>query len=485
MGLQSFLPQSDLEKAITKESVKDALPLMVRVLNGRLPEKVVHNAKKVFAILVFIAKPTAIKDLIAEGIADMHLPLSRDERGEANVLVSATGAKFKSFSAFKHEANKLTKDFLEKQWLVQAPVMDTAGNHIILDQRCPLPFVEMEPIGVGQHSAVYRTALHASHQKGIKLHDKRHVVAVKEMKKEDAFNQELENLYVIQKIGNPYLIKHFATFKKGPVYYVVFPWADGGSLKDSWEREDRSPRTPKLVLWYLQQMLGITSALKELHDDSRNIRHGDLKPENILHFSRGCEGILVVADVGVSRVHGHQRTNMRRDPTKSLATTRSYEAPEAGIKQNAARSRKYDIWSLGCIFLECIIWLLYDEKAIDNFASTRDPLDYPFYKLREGKNVVHPKVLLAIQNIREDERCKRSAALNALLSIIEEHLLLADVKSRDSAEEVYRKLEEIYKKAEKDPEYLGTDFSSIPNKPLMFRRRTSTNLITSTTTIPE
>ena len=310
-------------------------------------------------------------------------------------------------------------------------------------------------------------------------------MAVKEMKKEDAFNQELENLRVIQKISNPHLIRHFATFKRGPVCYVVFPWAGGGSLKDFWEREDRNPRTPKLVLWFLQQILGITSALKELHDDSRNIRHGDLKPENILHFGRGCEGILVAADVGVSRVHGRQRTNMRRDPTKSLATTRSYEAPEAGIKQTAARSRKYDIWSLGCIFLEFIIWLLYDEKAIDNFASTRDPLDYPFYKVHEGKSTVHPKVVLAIQYIRDDERCKGSAALNALLSLIGEKLLLADVKTRDTAEDVHRKLEEIYKKAEQDPVYLGTDFAPIPNKPLIFRRRASTNLVPSTTTIPE
>ena len=169
MGLQSFLPQSDLDKAITKESVKDALPFLVRALNGRLPEKVVKNAKKVFAILVIIAKPIAIKDLLAEGIADTYLPLSGDEGEEANVLVSANGARFKSFSAFKHEATKLTKDFLEKQWLVQAPVMDTAGKHIILDQRCPLPFVEMEPIGAGQHSTVYRTALHASHQQGIEV----------------------------------------------------------------------------------------------------------------------------------------------------------------------------------------------------------------------------------------------------------------------------------------------------------------------------
>ncbi|KAF2468328.1 kinase-like protein [Lindgomyces ingoldianus] len=449
MGLQSFLPQSDLDRAITKETVKDALPFEVRLLKRRLPEKVVQNAKRVFAILVIIAKEIAIKDLLAEGIADTHLPLSRDDGEESNVLVSANGTKFKSFSAFKHETTKLTKDFLEKQWLVQAPVLDTAGKHTTLDQRCPLPFIEMEPIGAGHHSTVYRTALQASHQQGID--DNKHVVAVKEMKKEDEFNQELENLRVIQKIGNPHLIRHFATFKKGPVYYVVFPWAGGGSLKDFWENEDSNPRTPELVLWFLRQILGITSALKELHDDSRNIRHGDLKPENILHFGRGSKGILVTADVGVSRVHGHQKTNMRRDPTKSVATTRSYEAPEAGIKQTTARSRKYDIWSLGCIFLEFIIWLLYDEKAIENFTSTRDPLDYPFYKIHEGKSMVHPKVVMAIQEIRDDERCKKSAALTALLSHIEEKLLLAEVKSRDTAEDLYGKLGEIYKKAEHDP----------------------------------
>jgi serine/threonine protein kinase len=313
------------------------------------------------------------------------------------------------------------------------------------------------------------------------LHDNNYAVAVKEMKKEDAFNQELGILQVIQEIRNPHLIRHCATLKRGPVYYVVFPWAQGGSLQHFWEREDRIPRTPNSVLWFLQQILGITSALKELHD--RNIRHGDLKPENILHFGQGCGGILVVADVGVSRDHGHHKTDMRRDATKSVATTRSYEAPEAGKKQTTARSRKYDIWSLGCIFLEVIIWLLYDEKAIDNFASTRDPFNYPFYKIHGEDASVHPKVVLAIQYIRKDERCEGSAALNALLNLIEEKLLLAEVNPRDKAEDVHRKLEEIYKEAANNPAYLGTDFAPTPNKPLMFQRRASTNIISSTTTI--
>jgi hypothetical protein len=169
MGLQYFLPQSDLHEAITKESVKDDLPLKVRALNSRLPQKVVQTARKIFAILVIIGKPVAIKDLLAEGIADTHLPLSRDNGGEANVLVSKDGAKFKSFSTWKTEATKLTKDFLEKQWLVQAPVLDITGTHIILNQMCPLPFTEMEPIGAGEYSNVYQAVLHPSHQQGFQV----------------------------------------------------------------------------------------------------------------------------------------------------------------------------------------------------------------------------------------------------------------------------------------------------------------------------
>ena len=44
-----------------------------------------------------------------------------------------------------------------------------------------------------------------------------------------------------------------------------------------------------------------------------------------------------------------------------------YEAPEAIGELNGPRSRLYDVWSMGCITLEFIIWLLYGNDELNNF----------------------------------------------------------------------------------------------------------------------
>ncbi len=44
-----------------------------------------------------------------------------------------------------------------------------------------------------------------------------------------------------------------------------------------------------------------------------------------------------------------------------------YEPPEAEVGQNEPRSRRYDVWSMGCIYLEFAIWLLRGENGLQRF----------------------------------------------------------------------------------------------------------------------
>ncbi|RKK67138.1 hypothetical protein BFJ69_g14766 [Fusarium oxysporum] len=104
-------------------------------------------------------------------------------------------------------------------------------------------------------------------------------------------------------------------------------------------------------------------------DDSSNNaeeqhwRHGDLKPENILHFKDEKSpwlGTLKIADLGLAKQHAFAATQ-RQDPTRQRYTTSHYEAPEVITTMNSRvpRSCRYDIWSMGCIIFEYMIWLLY------------------------------------------------------------------------------------------------------------------------------
>ena len=309
-------------------------------------------------------------------------------------------------------------------------------------------------------------------------------VAAKEFRRDEPFRKERENLHKIQDIRHPHLIQHLVTYEKAPQYYVIFPWAHGGSLTDFWERKDRTDRTRKLALWSLQQMLGIAGALEALHDV--NCRHGDLKPANILHFINDKSETLVVADVGVSKIHG-KSTGLRRGGTKTRATTPAYEAPEAFLDEENPRARRYDIWSLGCIFLEYIIWFLEDLTAVERFTSTRETPEYEFYVVSQGEAEVHPTVNHAIDSIKKDIRCKGGTALEALVNLIADHMLQVEVDKRDTADIIVEKLSTIVLEAEQNQSRLfnEVDSASAPANFHFIRRQASMAYKSDCSTIHE
>lgn len=207
-------------------------------------------------------------------------------------------------------------------------------------------------------------------------------------------------------------------------------------------------------------MLGISEAIQCLH--RVNCRHGDLKPENMLRFMDiGTDrGTLVIADVGVSRLHT-KGTGMRSEGTTTRATTPAYEAPETFSEAKGPRARRYDMWSLGCILMEFAIWLLEDSKAIQRFHASRDKPFFEFYRHRGRKQEIHPRVLDKIQSMRQDARVKGETALATLLKLISEHLLLIDAESRDDAGGVVEELRRIVENAKRNPEYLMNSVGSV------------------------
>jgi serine/threonine protein kinase len=299
-------------------------------------------------------------------------------------------------------------------------------------------------------------------------------IALKEFRCRDTkiaetFKQEKDNLEKTRTLSHEHIVKYIGTSQDEHFGYVLFPWAEGGSLWDFWSVKDIGQRNAELFLWCFQQMLGITSALQALHRE--NCRHGDLKPDNILKFKNDQgKDVLVIADLGVSRVHT-LATDLRRDPTKTKATTPSYQGPEVlqyGTIQRP-RARTYDIWSIGCIFLEFAIWLLYDHKAIVGFRHTREAPEFCFYKDTGNEAVVHSKVFEAIGYLREDPRCKNGSALDELIALVRDHLLQIKVEDRYSAQKLHAKLQDIVQKAEEVPSYLFSTAEPISTRPAIFQ----------------
>ena len=229
------------------------------------------------------------------------------------------------------------------------------------------------------------------------------------------------------------------------------------------ERSDNSSTS-----WVFNQILGLAGALAAMH--AVNCRHGDLKPENILRFNAANDAILVIGDVGISRFH-KQETFQRKDQTTTSATTPSYQAPEVHFHPRAKRSRVYDIWSLGCIFLEFAIWHLWDFDAVMAFQSARqfDTYNHYFYKpMDDGRIIIHPMVTEAISSLQKDPRCDSGTPFGSLITLIADDLLQLKDTQRAPANKVVTKLQDIVSRLEGD-QYATKGRAYIPRPPIFQR----------------
>ena len=147
-----------------------------------------------------------------------------------------------------------------------------------------------------------------------------------------------------------------------------------------------SSLTKKNVLWLLAQFLGLSSAIRNIHHllnpetgtsllaPQKGPRlsgyHHDLKPENILYFNGvgSKAGSFKIADFGSGKVHT-LRSGTGSYNTRSPNGTLTYEPPEAANKGQT--SRPYDIWSMGCVFIEMLIWAVHGNDSVQEFGDSR------------------------------------------------------------------------------------------------------------------
>ncbi|KAK1714252.1 kinase-like domain-containing protein [Colletotrichum lupini] len=250
---------------------------------------------------------------------------------------------------------------------------------------------------------------------------------------EKNYEDERKALSEITDLRHKHIIQRIAAITRGERRYFMFQWADGGNLREFWKEKTRPVLTSVLVKETVTQLLGLADALHALHNykNQGNYRHGDLKPENILRFrNETVVGILKIADMGLAK-HHNDNTAVRKKATSAKYGAVRYEPPEVVTNRlDKARSRLYDIWSMGCIMLECIIWLLYGCEALDKFddSLSNDGYDCSFFKIREidGARVaeVHPVVVLWMDSMANDRQCCRDSAIGDLLNLVRSRLLV-------------------------------------------------------------
>jgi serine/threonine protein kinase len=200
--------------------------------------------------------------------------------------------------------------------------------------------------------------------------------------------------------NSPRIIELLATYSQEGRYYLLFPAAEG-NLRDFWQEVTPSS-TREASLWLARESHGLAMGLSQIHrhvftdeivrdgqseskangsdqdDDPTNEPdnrpryglHGDIKPENVLWFKKDSPNSyphLVISDFGLCKFTSREWRS-RIDAINHDGSL-TYRAPECDTE--IYRGLHYDIWSLGCVFLESITWVLEGWEGVDLFSLKR------------------------------------------------------------------------------------------------------------------
>lgn len=435
---RSFFAKRQLAQILTEDRVRDELgrhfedsltddtiarhaqTICHGVQNGNSGGNGTSKSKtfiKVLAILIMIGKTKSIVKLLEEGVNDSDLPLVKVPRSSDDNLFALRLKRdpHRVLRCFQKKWNQLNiRNFEELQWATlpvefARPTEEGEVKHDRLEEQRVLPFIkdsrkhkphfsrrtELE----GGFASVFQVAIHPQQHNfnSASDQDKRKYFAVKRLhsQNEDAFKREVEMLNKFSSNKHEHLISLLATYEQFDRFFLVFDWAEA-DLQRYWRKINPSPSFDlTTVLWMATQCKGIASGIIKIHEHESMYRksdgqqpgnknvvfghHGDIKPENVLWFTKPGQGnskvggTLKLSDFGLAELSVHQTISM--EPKSKWGVSLGYRAPESDLKQGTAIGRSYDIWTLGCLYLEFITWMLGGSKLLDEFLEARKARD--------------------------------------------------------------------------------------------------------------
>ncbi|KAF4634376.1 hypothetical protein G7Y89_g3741 [Cudoniella acicularis] len=441
-----------------------------------------------FVLLLLLERGHEIDKFINEEVSDQNLPVilhSATWPGKVNLCLKTNPNQplecFRGWKTFEKEA------FERTQWQLLVPYFqldaDKNATHYTLNEKTILPWLKrdqdsrssVQPSGQEGGFGSVSTVKIDPHSHGFRdilreVHLKDDLFALKLLHDEgynnmESFQNEVNQLRRFNGFANPHLVTLLATFTRSGRYNFIFPYANS-NLEYYWEKIKPNPKMDiDMVRWVSRQCLGIMGAIDVIHNPKhlRNLteerygRHGDVKPDNILWFqsSDNERGILVVSDMGLSAFH---RENSKSGISRyKIPKVPGYSPPECDVKGGKI-SRAYDIWTLGCLFLELLTWLLGGWKLVGEFQEARrsvyitGALNNIFYTLKtiEGQEgyvaQVKTQVMQWFRQLHKNKNCPQF--IHDALDIIETKMLIVIHVDRKRAKsrQLRKEFEDIHKK---------------------------------------
>ena len=236
----------------------------------------------------------------------------------------------------------------------------------------------------------------------------------------------VERALTINKAHHQHINRYIFSIGQESQYWLVSRWAVGGNLEDFWQRTPQPPCQAGLVRNMIEQFRGLADALYYLH--TKDVAHGGIKPTNILRTEDSTTlGHLVLSDAGIAGIRG---------PFVPPESPR-YEPPETlrGLDHNIAPKSQYlDIWSVGCIIFETLIWFLYGTRELHRFHTDLGQQSCFFETRLDDHNeliaVVHSAVEAWMNHMMKDPECAHDTAIRDLLELVSKRLLVFNTQSQ-------------------------------------------------------
>ncbi|KAK2929217.1 Protein kinase domain [Fusarium oxysporum f. sp. vasinfectum] len=458
-----FSPEGSLSSIITVEAVLwgfcNGVEIPSEIHSERLKRTVTYTlwrGKKLFAISVlsgFEGKSLqqAMKSFEMNAIWDKSLPLV------ASAFINMTNfwpdpakpdqIESKAIDWFlNHDLERLWTDesihiFCNNhQWKFCAPVFEETPELGRLHENYILPFTEKcNEIDEDSYGQAIKYKIHERH---LELNDlamyKPIYVTVTRLSFEPMWQRELAKLKRIQALNQRHIVKLITTFRRGEDdFYFISEASDGGNLRDFWETFPRV-LTASLVKAVTQQLHGLMFASFEVSLTTALIEGGaivsndNLNPENIRWFKDGS---------GAGHKIGTMKTCHQSGATQLVSgdslLAQLYTPPEQGVDLWNMMLHTDDMWAMGCITLEFIVWLLYGCAGLNKFHDDlksgllqSDP-NRRFWQNSDNGSKIRHAVLEWIEHMAKDPVCRAGqTALGDLLKLTRDRLLVVNVVPR-------------------------------------------------------
>ncbi|MCJ1379471.1 hypothetical protein MMC17_002572 [Xylographa soralifera] len=503
-----YIPRTDLERLTSTNTIRqlvhedESLKLSFKEKETFI-QIIYKTSRTLLAACVYHnLKMKCLKLFIDKGLDDTSLPLEKSTE-----VCHSKGCRA-SFRAF-----------LAQQGSFLAPAFTKVGEHMDLQPGVALPMQyyqvhkhkqatasthgsrhgstsfsrehDTDPTksktfcGSGAFSNVYRVRVDLDHHMFSKNKD--YDFAIKEFVDRPErvsvdFHREVEVLEQLRPyISKKPIVTHYASWTQDGRYYMLLPYAEC-NLSEYMSRTTFGPMNKDNIRWLLRQFRGLVDAMESVHtvtaasgpntkfgpalppanaathkEIQKSGWHHDIKPENILYFLKRNEESssrvdLCLADFGSGRVQFLRSGSLQ---TRSATGTPTYEAPD-GTANGGGISRPYDVWSLGCVFLEILTWASWGYEAVQQFGEQRQALRFPgsedkggddsfWQKDTNGRIYLRKVVEETIQRL--EAHFNKEGHLASVVTNLLPKMLDVNPKTRIKASELLDGFNQIYKKA--------------------------------------